>query len=106
MYTEAKWFLAIYTMHQRKIQRHLYLEIIKNREIANRRVGFKQEMLLSQFGCDSLVRVASEYFPIIYSKNKKRISNKIFGIIMRLNILNEVHMKRDTYSIGSLIFCV
>jgi hypothetical protein len=60
-------------------------------------------MLLSQFECDVIVRVASEYFPIFYSNNNKIISNKIsqlisnliVGIILRLNILNEVQMKKD-----------
>jgi hypothetical protein len=62
-------------------------------------------MLLSQFECDVIVRVASEYFPIFYSNNNKIISNKIsqlisnliVGIILRLNILNEAQMKRDLF---------
>jgi hypothetical protein len=55
MYTEAKWFLAIHKMQQSKIQRHSYFrDIIKNKEIANPHVlDLKQEMLLSQFGCDA-----------------------------------------------------
>ncbi len=72
-------------------------EIIKNKEIANRRVGFRTRNA-SQSIC--------EYFPIFYSNNKKMISNKIsqlipnliFGIILRLNIFKEVHMKRDLFS--------
>jgi hypothetical protein len=63
---------------QSNIQRHSYFrDIIKNKEIANRHVGFRtRNASQSIWVRRQIVRVASEYFPIFYSNNKKRISIK------------------------------